>query len=509
MSDYEQQMNLLNLPTEKPLLFKDVQTRLQPDNENGTYQGSISFDCLQMSSAWTTVRDHKLLIPLKISLPDNAVLASNNNLGVVTGSTGSAGGATVGDNAVSNTGGTVTLGTGCGIAFRDSVLSLISGLTIGIQGSATIVSEINNCQMMNNLRLQVEHTQDWLETNGNEYQCYKNTFNTVANNSGFNARQEALLSTANIKYNFVSAGTTGTAYISSISTMIYIGLKDLSGFFNGLDFPTRGVRWSMSFQLASEFLNSAIYPAFSFVAKPTSNVNYQIGGNITIGTKAYTRCEIVYKHLFFNDEFQAIVAEKALKGQMEKRPICFSTNTLYVHKGMVGSSLQNHSITTGVARALKLWVAGFLADKLTDQVKINSTDVVLSSLNCVINSVPKYDLALDTQATMWAELKGEMPFQDKTGESGSLLKFSDYYSQNRGQLDNAKYGNYNFSVIPLSRRKGIPDNQATTIQLNITRCDNLTNVPCDIVMILEREVVANLRFSDNTVAVIMSTEIIP
>lgn len=516
MTDYEQMANMVSGPSPKELLFKDSQLEALNDSNNSVYtNGQINFDTLSLVSKYISWREAYLQVPVTINI--TGALAANNCLGVVTGSTLSASGNLPAGDVVpagkeSNTGGTVTLGAACSVALRQSILNLITGVTISLGDSTNIVSELNSPYFINNMRMLIQNDDEWKKTFAPELCFEKDVAFTNSSNTGFNTRQGYLLDISNVTYYCLDQAAGGAAaYISSIQTLFNIPLRYLHSFFDNLDFPSKGIRWMFGFNLSKEFNAGALYPAFSFATTIPAGVTYRIGGGTTVAKTSYNACALKYRSVELPDHFQTHISELALKGNLNERYIKYALTELYNNVTNSASGLNSHQVSTGLTKPIRMWFFGCPTGNLQSQLNTIATGMSLQSLNTRINGTNRFNMSLQTAYDMWEEVQQQMECVGHSPDKGSLVTYADFFNPtgqsavNQLKTLNGPKGLYAWYCIDLARLQKRVDDSAVSLILDSIRND--ANGSLDYIILIEREMTCKVQFDKNSAVVVIGNNV--
>jgi hypothetical protein len=506
--------NLLHngLP-EQDMLFRDSQPRELLDSNNGGYINKpVIFDTMGMVNELIDYRETDLQIPLTIYI--DGTLSDTNNLGVLNGTVGATGPAAntfvngVSTTTASNTGGTVT---GVVVAFKESILSLISGINVTTGDGKVIVSEQNSLPLINHIRMLVQNNKDWEAQFEEEFAFAKNT-SRVVTNTGLKQRAGYLINNSVVTYYHAPAVTTGlneVAYISRIQTLVNIPFRYLHSFFDNMDAPQKGIRWRFEFNLCNELNSNALYKGFNIDSTVATAVvpKFYIGDSggrdaPRINNTTYTKSLLRYRVITLPNAIQQQVSAMTLDGHLSKRYIKFAITDFYNQFSNTTANLSSAQVSTGVVKPIRMWVLGFKAGVLTDQKEVNATSLQLQSLQVRVNTKNRYDNALQNPYDLWSEVKQQMQCLSFANDKGSLLDFTDFL--NKGltapiPLGRAQSGLYSYYCVDLSRLQDRTDDQALQIMIDSVRAENSTSI--DYVILIEREAICKMEYLDNTCSI--------
>jgi hypothetical protein len=498
-------------------LFKDSQIHDLPDQPNPGYgNGQTTFELRTVDNDTLALSQATLCIPFAIGV--NGPLGPGNCLGSVAiaattlaGPGAFANGApVVGYGPGPSVAGTLNLASSCSLAFKSSSLDLITGVNIGLANSnSSIVSE-NYLALLNQIKLQVQTTRDWLEIFGPLLMMSPDTKSTIAvgeANTGFTKRQQHLYQQGTVDYYIASGNAAGNsvtvAYVSRIQCVAQIPLSLVHTFFSQLDFPDRGVQWRLNFLFASEFAQQSLLSAFVYAgAAPSVRPTYTIGGPggsaIYAAGQSWTSCMIKYRAISLPPAMQARYDAAILDNKAEKRWIEYVVSDTYDSQSNSTGSLKSFQLANGLVRPIRLWAMGFAPGSLASQVLLRVTTVAWSSLNCKIGTTNRFIQPLTSAIDMYDEIEQQMLELATSPDKGSLLTKTAFYPAS-GSLTvpgQPESGTAHWAVIDLARTQGRVTDQAVSIILDAVR--NTTNA-ADFICIVERSMVCRLDRTRNTV----------
>jgi len=507
MSDLQLMANLMQTRPESEYLFKDVQMRDLNDENKGDYSaGQINFNTKNASKSYNVPAQDDIQVAFTINV--DGVLSASNCLGTVTGCNSTiVGPATVNDQGLagpSNTGGSLDIGSRGSVAFKQSSLSLFNGVDISLNnGGAGIVSDLKNISLINQIRMMVQHNQDWANTYAKEFAFAKDTSRFLPN-TGFYDRQQYLYDLSNCTYYClpgVAAGSNKTGYISSIQVVVSVPLKYIHNFFANQDFPSRGIEWLYNFHMCKEFNPNQKYYGFCYSEAVPDNVKFTLG-KAKVGDTNHTSCKIKYKNIALPDKFQIKVNEDMASGALSKRLIKFASTEIYDDVVNFSGDLSSHNVATGIVKPIRLWLLGFNAGTLKSQLVPNVTNLNLKTLNCEINTDNRFSGDLNSPYDFYSQVKDQMQELANSPDRGSLIDYLDFYQANPNQFNTDEYGLYSYYCIDLAHTQNRVDDQAISLILNTMKTSHPSSqVPLDYVILVEREITALFKYSGNTVEI--------
>jgi hypothetical protein len=528
MSDFELMQNMMVGPPIKEPLMKDKQPKILLDINNKNYSsGQINLDTRDLVQDWNCMRNNYQAIPITIGV--NGALTATNSLGSVTIAASAAGqtpsafvctnGVISGPPGTATTGGTNIVPN---IAFKQSILDLISGVTVATGDQTQILSELNSPKLINNIRLLVENNLDWANTYSTEFAFAKDTSSTILNsagtviNAGFNTRGQSLFQNAVLTYYPLTTGAT-TAYVSLLQTVIYIPFRFIHSFFDNMDYPTKGIRWLINFALCKELNPNATYPGFVYnstniTTAPTFFVGAAPNGSaVVIGNQSYPGCFMGYNSITLPNMFQQKVAELSLNGQLNTKYVRFAVTELYNSFTNIAAALNSTQLSTGVVKPIRLWIFGCPTGNLTSSTALNTTNMSLSSLNVRINNTNRYTQPLQNQRDLWQQVRDQMQNLGSTNDRGSLLQFTDFFTSSYtapAVTTSGSYvyqnGLYSIYCIELDYIQERTDDQAVSLIMDTVGTFSGNS---DVVVLVEREMVCKMTFDNNRCDIVVGSNI--
>jgi len=468
ISDQESIMSLLSDEKSPSLEFSDSQMGILYDTNNGSYQNAVNFDTLELSSKWTQLE--YLTVPIRIT-PATAAFSQRPN-----------------------------------IAFKGSVLSLLSGVQVKTGSGTTIVDETESSFLTEHIKMMLEHDDDWAKSEGLEVQWAKDrgssgsesrltssanivnpqtsiysgapdeTTNALraTTNVGFVERNHALLDASQ------SADGSFVANLSAgFDVVVKIPLKYVSTYFANKNFPDINTRLKITF-----FLNLS-----------TSSYDYKplclgkLDGTVETGTGCVVRvqagkpCQLYYREVKFSPSEAKIVADQLRSGfTKEVHYNHYEINRTY--KNIASTASFNHVITTNSTNPQRVWVLCHptgVVDGQTWPSPLVTGSHGLTSANVKINGSNYFDSDFSTPIELWEELKRQMP-PSLTGESRlSQLTYSDFLKTFRIHC---------FDLTRSNNRKQDPNAPVTLLM----KASPISATAIDIIYIVETKKVCKMTF---------------
>jgi hypothetical protein len=513
MSDASLMLNMLSGSSTPALLFRDSQIRDLPDNPNAGYgNGQTTFETRNITEDMFAMSQSDFIIPWSIGI--NGALGPDNCLGTVTKANLPAGpGQFVNGSCpgyVAETGGSFNLASKCSLAFKSSSLDLVTGLNVGLANSnSSIVSEINYLSVLNQIKLLVQTSQDWLEIFGPKLCFSKDTSSTVVvgdTTSGFAQRQAYLYKNATVSYYAASnaAQNSTTAYIARIQCASIVPARLLHNFLANLDSPERGIQWRLNLLFCKEFNQQSLTSGFVFAgAAPNVSPTYSIcgpqGSSIFAGGQTYSGCMMKYRSITLPAEMQVRYDSQILDNKMDKKYIEYVVTDVYDNQVNSTGSLKSYQLANGIVKPIRVWTFGLANGSLASNTALRVTNVAFSSLNCKIGTTNRFVQPLASGYDMYDELQQQMQELAASPDKGSLLSYNDFYPSGDFSIPGqSEAGLYHFTCMDLARPQGRVEDAAISLILDGGRT---TQVPTDYICIVERTQVCRMDRTRNTVTV--------
>jgi hypothetical protein len=457
MSDHQEIHNLLSDEQYENELsnYSDSQIEYINDFNQGSYNGSIFYDTQPLVSKWVVLRDSWLTLPLQVTSSATAYSAA-------------------------------TL-----LSFKNSILSLISGVIIGTSGGQSIVSD-NNISIINNIRLLVEKDYDWYLEESFKLMFDKDRLttpssttlgpvapvNTSSANVGFLTRIQMLKNTAGI------AGTTTWSFC------VNIPLRYIHDFFDKMDFPQINNRYQFTFQL-NAYSNTALNPFTTDSVVPVAQPIVTIGAASMGNGATLTSTRLYYKSVKFLPGLNEQLIHKLNSGYTKK--VFFRvTDTYLPNASTTNQTTGTINITPSSASVhpLRVWLLAANTGGLSTS---GSSTVVgtftfpgqFTNCNVQINNTNYYQNALNTPAEQYEILAEQFPGHGHSNRAGSLITYQDFCAGFRMVC---------FDVSRLKERLKDP-NSMVSVQVNATRAASDGAVACDYYIIIERLAAVTMQFS--------------
>ena len=441
------------------------------DQNNGSYSsGQIRFDTNSAKDVWTVWQDAYLMIPLSVK----------------------SSGAVYDDSAL--------------LAFKNSVVSCISGLLLSTSSGNTIVNE-STLQLINTLRLHISKSFDstWgqadlffakdsnvpaytarkgIYTSGRSATCnnnpcqFQSTFSSglqTTYNPGFDSRVQ-----------FFKQQCTLASNIFSLT--VFIPLRLIHPIFDALNMPQINTRYLMTFYTPING-NSASTTAIS------ANCPVQAGTDGTTPTldpvvwiNSTTR--LYYKKVTFHPELNQKLAQKLQAGY--SRTVEFNVCDQYLLRS---ASTAQSSFTDLISPSTVSPKRLFLVHTPAGAVNSNSICVnfpgQITNANVLVNNQNYYSQDLQNDKDFWNILYEQMPALNEPDTQGNLITYQDFLNTHKI---------YCFDLSRIADRLKNPT-EAVSITLRYTRVDNTS---CDVYALVERGQAVKFYFSASETKVLLS-----
>ena len=502
--------------------FTETQWQWLQDYNNGNYSGGqIKFDTLSLKSQWVDYRSAYLAVPITLAPDGQGTL----NTWAITAD---------------------TLTSVTQVVVKNSICSLIQSMVINTGSGQNIINEFNSPQLINNIRLMVENSIDWTNSEGAEYMFAPDT-NLSSNNVTSIAtlpmcsavQNQIIASLANnsatnkgwakrFGYILQQSGSSVTSNLAAtgLSFTAILPLRLLHDFFEQLDFPMINLRFQMNFYMANQ-INGVSTPAsaslqggypFATMASAAGYSNpyaYIGGGNGS--------CRLYYKTVKYTDVVGAQIAERMAQGftkTVKYITTDYTTLATAVSAAALTTSVQVPSfiISAGTVRPLRVWCLLPSATQLLGTPALNTT-ITPATNNCVdpnvwpivctgrlinsnilINGTNYFNNNIagnngNTDYEWWQFLKEQLPGYGETNTLGGTLSYYDWQTS------------YRFYCFDISRAKDRikAPNDAVTIQLqsNAINVNTSGNGGNTLICLTERQQIVKIRLSSSDVEVLV------
>lgn len=417
------------------------------------------------------------------------------------------------------------------VAFKNSVLDLITGITINSGSGQTLVNE-QNIHYINNIRRLLDTSYDAMLSNTQELQLFKNTVLPPSASAGdasvsrwtADATPGRYGAATNQNSEFVGTGGPPITQITTRTQTYNSGFDQRIRMFKTSSTFATGV-----FSLTCFIPLSVIHPLFANMDYPVVNTRFQINlytattsQNLTLNcpvlrglnaagtalspiqvTVAST-CYIYYRKVTYSAEDTAKVGQMISSGH---KIVCeFPSYDYYgsIATGVAPNATRTDLVSPSTVAPLRVWQlalpAGYFSGSLGDTLQTTpfQTNSLISRGNILINSQRYYSNDLGANLTNSFLHDFYTIFQEQTqalgfaDQLGSLVGYSDFINH------------YNLNCYDVSRLKDrLPNpSEAVNIQVQYTLADGNGSVTnnSDILYLVERNTVLIMVFSSGSVS---------
>lgn len=481
--------------------FSSSQMLYWSDYNNNSYNsGIIKFDSLTAKDQYWIPADSYLMLPLTIQTA---------------------------------AGGTAYL-TGDPIAFKTSLLSLITGLQISSGSGQTLVND-QSIHYINNIRRLIDTSIDAEWTNLNELELWKDTsLPAVAGavNASLSQWSSAPRVATNDQRPFTNDGPPPTvvANVNPVynegfdrrirlfkqhatfaagvfSLVCFIPLCYIHPFFAALDFPIINSRFQINFFTPMNNSTAAVTLNTPIIHGPFNSNNAGAPVAMTDAQMSISStCYLYYRKVTYSPEDQAKVANLLSKGH--SITFEYPTTDFYpsIAQGLAANTTRTDTVSPSTVAPLRIWQlllpAGYVAGSLANIQQVPFvTNSYLTRGNVLINSQRYYDNDLGANGAATAQhdffqvLSEQLVGHGYKDNLGSLIGFNDFIS------------NYAFQVYDVSRIKDRLANPSEACNLQVVYTTAAANpvgaytATSDSLFLVERNNVAVMRFSTGDLSI--------
>lgn len=464
--------------------YADIQYCFVNDNNNNNYSnGQVQFNLTSTGNKFQILRDSYLVLPLTITSSNTAYTGFAANK----------------------------------IAIKNSLVSLIQGLTITTADGTSIVAEQGSTPIINNLKVLLDSSIDFYNSSGQQLHFGGKDTNTTPANG--NSLQPWNVTTGSPTIDVTSNQglmnriscfqSTSTFNAGSFSFIAYIPLRFIHSFFDMCSFPLVNMPLLITFNIAGTTSYSQHQPftcatqqANGYVddagaATAIAAVAASSAPVVTITPSADERgtgfipgsCRIYLKTVTFNAKTASAIASKIQTGFTKY--IDFTTSDLYILGNQTvtaANSYQtvNYQITSASVRPRRVWVLPVTTGTLTSAANTFPASIgnyVFSQVNLAINSQNYYQSNLQSQYEMYKILAEQMVGCDCSSCEGAHISYVDYLN------------GMNPLCLDISRLKQLDLNNPCQLQLQANIKSKSGTTAYDLVCVVERSVTLKLNFS--------------
>lgn len=479
------------------------------DNQQGNFSaGMIRFDTQPMAGAFWVPSDSWLAIPLTVE---------------------------------SSVGGGSALTEGSAVAFKNSVLDLITGVQITTASGQSIVNDQQSVSYINNLRLLLESSIDSMETNQADIQFFKQIGTNLQYPVATGAFSYGMTGTlaGNDPQRFVYAATGPTSPVLNpnplfnegfaqriklfkqgassftagrFNMVVTIPLKFLHPLFAALDFPLINTRFQFTFTTPVRFNSAAAgipssdYPLMVGVGvggttSSTNALRMGIGGDTLLGNTT----RIYYRRVTFASDANKKVSEMLTRGYSKTLSYTVLDSYPSLIPTITADTTISQLVSSSTVAPLRMWVAFLPRDAEAQNVSPFMPFIsraVFSQTNCLVNSVPYYSNNLILPREHWQVVEEQTISCGSKDNLGAAIGYQDWLQ------------NYRVICIDLSRYKERLVNSSEPVNLilntSISRMfDPRTGTGTDVNMLvlIERAQVIKFTFSSAETSILIGSAV--
>jgi hypothetical protein len=405
------------------------------------------------------------------------------------------------------------------LALKNSVLSLIYGVQINQISAGSILNE-NQVQFINNLRLILDNSSDFLTAKASELMfgidnvvwsaaapASKPTDvagTAITNNEGFLNRITF------VQQNGTTSFIRSAAAVSCYSFLAYIPLKYIHPIFECLDFPMLGS--NLEINILHSFGTNNLYPPVM-----TDSSSLLVKPEISIAPSAILsqkQCRLYYKSVKLHPKEGQIFLDDLKKGHTITRSyLACDTYAQSYKASTTGQPFNNSIIANNVINPTAVYILGFPQDAMTGPAYTPVTNVMiagsgnlplsgiggLTNVNMTLNGTNAFpDTQLITYLDFWNQLKPRM-----LGENDltcAPISYSDFLNSQRIHY---------FDISKVAKQY---DNQPVSIYLTASRDNQIGGVipdstAVDWVILVEKRMTIKINQSSNGCVIISGSNV--
>ncbi len=475
VSTFEDKEELFNLKSETttsqdnydPLMcFKSQDYIFLNDQNNGNYSsGQIQFDTLTLLNQFICYSDSYLRIPLR-------VISSG-----------------------------VAYSTDVLLAFKNSILDLITGMLVRSGDGQTLVNDPVSLHVINKIKRLLDTSLDGLKS-CDELLFEPDTSRRVATAAGAwsafapaSARLAVPIPAGATAIDAQNEGYSRRIQLfkqsASFSTpnmdiVVYLPLYYLHEFWSSLNFPICNTRFLITFY--TPITNSGATPA----TNTTVNTPFLTGSAVvTPRASILDTVRLYVKRVTFDPETSKMVASKMASGFTKRIQYnCIDSYSMPTIVGDSGPCSVQDNITPSVVAPVRVWRIAPLRGSLDSNILAFNSIQPISSGNILVNNIPYYQSDLLTEEEFYDILRQNSLSKSKTNPTtAGLISFADWREFMRV---------YCFDVSRLGNRLADPS-QPCSLFFRGQKEANLTAVAADVLYLVERSQVCDISFSNSSV----------
>lgn len=510
MSDALEIQNLLekdHSSTASELQYSETNMLYFNDMNNGNYNsGQIRFDTVLAANDWVDWADSQLMIPLTIK--------SSNN-------------------------GTYPYGETDPIAFKNSTLSLITGIQVVAANGSTIVPQCRTLEQ-SLVRAMVESSSETPKTSLESLQLWKselpnimastgaaggyyfsqtstlgnNLTSVIYNNNSvqYATGASSTITTVNNGYNpgfakgveyFKANANLKASTTDTFETTVFIPLKYIHPLFAQLDEPLLGTRFYFTFytSVTASYNNIASATVITndcpmVVGATNSAGTAMVAPVIAIGNAASSTCKIYYKQCKFTSDIAEKMAQRYKEGFT--KTINYLQPDVYTNiNGRTNWPAGNPSLLITDSQTIPTTIRPRRVWQLMYPTGMSSSFTIpfcsvgaLQNVQFLLSNVPYFKQPLVYDVECWWKLKQEMPNIIDPIRESSFLTYEDFVTQ------------YRFYCYDITRVNNVQLELAGVPLAPQWQRKDGYNV--DLTYIVEKEIITKWTFNDNGVTVVLA-----
>ena len=382
------------------------------------------------------------------------------------------------------------------LALKASVLSLIYSCVLSTGSGQQIVSD-QQIHLINNLRLLIDRSVNWMNSEAVEL-CYaKDTANTgvFAAGSGTQARCTYMMQQSAL----VSGPAGGpTSPANGIEFTAIIPLRLVHEVFESMGMQLN-THYQIQFGLNFQNNSATVVNNFSpFTCGTNTDAPY-----VSIGNQTIPGPRIYYRSLTMAPDYVEKLAS-TYAGKFNKK-ISFRVTDVspllgtHTIAATVGTAV-NKTVSSSSVRPQRLWVLPFETAQLQAQTKPAPFECVgkLKNIQVMVNNESYFKNPLQTQYECWQEVLRCMPGYTINSQEGNQINFGDFLGPaTPATLAAGAISPYIFDISRIQDRLRSP-NDAVTITFSAQKADALA--VSDVYYLVEREQHVAFDFAGGGVA---------
>ena len=382
------------------------------------------------------------------------------------------------------------------LALKASVLSLIYSCVLSTGSGQQIVSD-QQIHLINNLRLLIDRSVNWMNSEAVEL-CYaKDVANSAATgtNAGALARCTYMMQQSELVSGPAGGPTTpanGIEYTAIIPLRLIHEVFEAMGMQLNTHFQ---IQFGLNFQNNSATIVNNFSP---WTANAGTDAPY-----VSIGNSVIPCPRIYYRSLTLSPDYVEKLAS-TYSGKFNKK-ISFRVTDVSPLLGTdtiaatVGTAV-NKTVSSSSVRPQRLWVLPFESGHLQGQIKPAPFECVgkLKNIQVMVNNQAYFKNPLQTQYECWQEVLRCHPGYTINSQEGNQLNFGDFLGPaTPATLNAGAISPYIFDISRIKDRLRSP-NDAVTITFSAQKADALA--VNDVYYLVEREQHVAFDFAGGGVA---------